>query len=42
MSNRVEEYLASRSIEEKKDSVNPGAAGILAQSVNSSYKNIPK
>lgn len=52
MSNRIEEYLASRTssssstpgsvVHEKEKIVNPGAAEILAQNVNSSYKNIPK
>jgi uridine kinase len=44
MSNRIEEYLESRSnsTSKKEEIVNPGAAEILAQSVNSSYKNIPK
>ncbi|KAI8354079.1 uridine kinase family-domain-containing protein [Blakeslea trispora] len=41
LTNRIEEHLESRSKEEKKDSVTK-AANILAQSVNSSYKNIPK
>ncbi|KAI8883354.1 P-loop containing nucleoside triphosphate hydrolase protein [Backusella circina FSU 941] len=41
MSNRIEEYLDSKSSEDTS-SVNPAAAEILAQSHNSSYKNIPK
>ncbi|KAI9366666.1 uridine kinase family-domain-containing protein [Pilaira anomala] len=43
LSNRIEEYLESRSVEqEKKKKVISGTAEILAQTVNSSYKNIPK
>ncbi|KAI9483152.1 MAG: uridine kinase family-domain-containing protein [Benjaminiella poitrasii] len=42
LTNRVEEYLESRLVEEKKETLNPGAAEILAQTVNSSYKHIPK
>lgn len=45
MSNRIEEYLESRSVEQelkKKEVLHSGAAEILAQNVNSSYKNIPK
>jgi uridine kinase len=45
MTNRVEEYLDSRYVlEEKKETsvANPGAAEILAQHIQSSYKHIPK
>ncbi|ORE10160.1 P-loop containing nucleoside triphosphate hydrolase protein [Rhizopus microsporus var. microsporus] len=42
MTNRVEEYLDSRHEDKKEATVNPGAAEILAQHINSSYKNIPK
>ncbi|KAI7904001.1 uridine kinase family-domain-containing protein [Cokeromyces recurvatus] len=42
LTNRVEEYLKSRLVEEKKETINPAAAEILAQTVNSSYKHIPK
>lgn len=42
MTNRVEDYLESRNVDEKKESVTPGAAEILAQQTNSSYKRIPE
>ncbi|KAK4520814.1 uncharacterized protein ATC70_006694 [Mucor velutinosus] len=42
MTNRVEDYLEFRNVDEKKESVTPGAAEILAQQINSSYKRIPE
>lgn len=42
LTNRLEEYIESRTEEKKKELVISGAAEILATSVNSSYKNIPK
>ncbi|KAG2193849.1 uridine kinase family-domain-containing protein [Mucor mucedo] len=42
LTNRLEQYIESRTEQKKKDVIIPGATELFATSVNSSYKNIPK